>query len=69
MQKLCIEKNSRIPIELSTIGYMCKEFQSIYCDYDGGIAHSEHTVLYSSKDFPQFWRELRNLSTLKFLCL
>ena len=46
---------------------MCKELQSICTDYDGGIAHSKHIiVLYSSKDFPRFLRELRNPSALKF---
>ena len=45
-------KNSqKIPIEPSTIGYMCKEFQSICSNYDGGMAYFEHAVLYSNKDY------------------
>ena len=41
-------------VEPHTIGYMCKELQIICYDYDGGMTHSKHTVLYSNKDFPDF---------------
>lgn len=41
----------KIPIGPLTIGYMCKELQSICSDYDGGMVHSKHAVSLRSKDF------------------
>ena len=35
---MCGKNLWKIPIEPSTIGYMCKELQSIYSDNDGGMA-------------------------------
>ena len=42
MQKICTKKIRKN--KPHTIGHMCKELQTICCDYDGGMAHSKHTV-------------------------
>ena len=55
MQKICTKKIRKN--KPHTIGHMCKELQTICCDYDGGMAHSKHTICsYSNKDinFPNF---------------
>ena len=45
-EKFLLAKNmhgkisQKLPVRLFTIGYMYKELQSIYCDYDGGMAHA-----------------------------
>ena len=46
----------KIPVRPSTIGYMCKELQSICYDYDGGMAHSKHAVFLEARISPNFDR-------------
>ena len=58
----------RIPV--STIGYMCKELQSICCDYDGGVAHSKHAAFLRSKDpFSPILTGIKKLINLKTFVL
>ena len=53
----CAWKNfAKFSVRPSTIGYMCKELQSICSDYDGSMAHSKHAVFLEARIFPNFDR-------------
>ena len=40
--------SQKVPIGPPTIGFMCKELQSICSDYGGGIAHFKHAFFLRS---------------------
>ena len=54
--KVCMEKfHKKIPVRPFTIGYTCKELQSICCDYDGGMAHILNMQFFAeARIFPSF---------------